>query len=67
MPLPKAFKGVLVAAEATLVEASVHAAAQLVLHITGSQRLSREQVERYKDILMELTRVAKEDSDTRLT
>lgn len=67
MPLPKTFRGVLAAAEPTLVEAAVHAAAQLVLHITGSQRLSRAQRDRYEEILRELLKVAREDEETRLT
>lgn len=67
MPLPKAYKSVLAAAEATLVEASVHAAAQLVLHVTGAQRLSRDQFHRYQEVLRELIKVAREEDETRLT
>lgn len=65
MPLPKAFLGVLAAAESTLIEAGVHATAQLILHLTGSQRLTRDQIKRYCDILRELLQVAKEENDVR--
>lgn len=65
MPLPKAYQGVLAANTPDLIHAAVHAAAQLVLHLTGEQRLTREEKTRLVNILKELVLVAREEGDVR--
>lgn len=65
MPLPKAYEGVLASATAPIISAGTHAIAQLVLHLTGAQRLSREEKRRYQDVLKEILTVLREEEETK--
>lgn len=67
MPMPKSYQQVLAAAAPDLVAAAVHAAAQLVLHLTGDQRLTREERARHAEVLRELLHALRAEEATRAT
>lgn len=56
-------QGLLSANRDTILVAAVHAAAHLVLSISGEERLTREERQRYVKVLRELLAIAREDSD----
>lgn len=67
MPLPKAFLRVLDTSTPEIIAAGTHATAQLVLHLVGHQRLQRDQIKRYAEVLRELLELLREEEDTRAT
>lgn len=61
MPLPKSYQGVLQSASPELMEAATRAAAHLILHVSGYERLPRLDRDRYAQILRELLRAVRDD------